>query len=82
MENGRLLAALSEANAKKKRKESSIQQLRAEDGSGAVGFGPSEVQRYNELNQQKEQEKEQESQDKLYSRQEKASTKTLEKIKN
>ncbi|KAI1001036.1 hypothetical protein K3495_g7160 [Podosphaera aphanis] len=69
MGNRRLLGAVSEANAKKKRKESSIKQLRAEDGSGAVFFGPPEVQRYNELNQQMESEKEQESQDKLYPRQ-------------
>ncbi|KAI0996773.1 hypothetical protein K3495_g11411 [Podosphaera aphanis] len=59
MENGRLKEALNKANAKKKRKKTTIEHLRAEDGSGAVFFGPSEIQRHNELNQQKDQEKEQ-----------------------
>ncbi len=50
----------------------------AEDGSGAVFFGPSEIERANELKQQKEQD----SYDILYSRQESASKKVWEEIKN
>ncbi|KAI0995407.1 hypothetical protein K3495_g12773 [Podosphaera aphanis] len=78
MENERLKEALNKANAKKKRKKTTIEHLRAEDGSGAVFFGPSEIQRYNELNQQKDQEKEQESQEKLRRRQEQAAKKARE----
>ncbi|KAI0996411.1 hypothetical protein K3495_g11770 [Podosphaera aphanis] len=44
---------------RRREKKTTIEHLRAEDGSGAVFFGPSEIQRYNELNQQKDQEKEQ-----------------------
>ncbi|KAI0993532.1 hypothetical protein K3495_g14652 [Podosphaera aphanis] len=78
MENERLKEALNKANAKKKRKKTTIEHLRAEDGSGAVFFGPSEIQRYNELNQQKDQEKEQESQEKLRRRREQAAKKAHE----
>ncbi|KAI0998218.1 hypothetical protein K3495_g9977 [Podosphaera aphanis] len=77
MENERLKEALNKANAKKGNK-TTIEHLRAEDGSGAVFFGPSEIQRYNELNQQKDQEKEQESQEKLRRRQEQATKKACE----
>ncbi|KAI0996728.1 hypothetical protein K3495_g11454 [Podosphaera aphanis] len=78
MENERLKEALNKANAKKKRKKTTIEHFRAEDGSGAVFFGPSEIQRYNELNQKKDQEKEQESQEKLRRRQEQAAKKARE----
>ncbi|KAI1002638.1 hypothetical protein K3495_g5562 [Podosphaera aphanis] len=77
MENERLKETLNKANAKK-RKKTTMEHLRAEDGSSAVFFGPSEIQRYNELNQQKDQEKEQESQEKLRRRQEQAAKKARE----
>ncbi|KAI1006686.1 hypothetical protein K3495_g1544 [Podosphaera aphanis] len=78
MINERLKEALNKANVKKKRKKTTIEHLRAEDGSGTVFFGPSEIRRYNEFNQQKNQEQEQESQEKLRRRQEQAAKKARE----
>lgn len=79
-DNARLQEALSAALARKKRKKTVVETIRAEQGSGAVIWGPAEIQRARDLTRAREEETVQKQQDIRLRKQQQAQKKIQEEV--
>ena len=70
LENQQHVEAQNRERKKKKRRLRISEQLRAEEGSGTLFLGPSEIQRYRDIESQREQADEQQKQEKAFRTQE------------